>query len=192
MLVIGHDTVNDKRVNILNYDAPTLAVIKRGDSLKYNATPQFFLPNLDMWPVGSAERLIHGCWLLSIMRLHTFTNECGETLQETYNEINHKIGVNTVYIDLISLGENHRNASQILNIIRSNEQPTWVWFTNCDVLLDTSLAGWLRSILTTSDMEHVRVVFLLDNKNQYREIFQKYSLPLYRSTTILNNIKRNI
>ncbi len=160
--------------------------------MKDNATPQPFPPNIDMWPIGSSERLIHGCWLLSIMRLHTFTNECGETLQETYNEINHKIGVNTVYIDLTSLGENYRNASQILNIIRSNEQLTWVWFTNCDALLDTSLAGWLRSILTTSDMEHVRVVFLLDNKNQYREIFQRYSLPLYRSTTILNNIKRNI
>ncbi|EOW9396763.1 MULTISPECIES: hypothetical protein [Vibrio] len=185
MPFIGHDTVNDKRVNILNYDAPTLAVIKRGDSLKYNATPQFFLPNLDMWPVGSAERLIHGCWLLSIMRLHTFTNECGEKLQETYNEINHRIGVNTVYIDLLTLGMNYRNSSQILNIIRNNEQPTWVWFTNCDALLDTSLAGWLRSILTTCDVEHLRVAFLLDNKMQYRSIFQHYSAPLYKSTTYL-------
>lgn len=160
-------------------------MIDRGDILKYNATPQSFPPNLDMWPVGSAERLIHGCWLLSIMRLHTFTNECGETLLETYNEINHRIGVNTVYIDLLTLGENYRNTSQILNIIRNNEQPTWVWFTNCDALLDTSLAGWLRSILTTCDVEHLRVAFLLDNKMQYRRIFQHYSAPLYKSTTYL-------
>ncbi|HAS8400903.1 TPA: hypothetical protein I7743_23605 [Vibrio vulnificus] len=52
-------------------------------------------------------------------------------------------------------------------------------------LYSTHTAGWLRSILTTCDVEHLRVAFLLDNKMQYRSIFQHYSAPLYKSTTYL-------
>ncbi|WP_261383486.1 hypothetical protein [Vibrio sp. T20] len=68
-----------------------------------NTTPQSIVPNLDKWPVGPHERLINGYWELGMMRFHTFTNDCGEDLQNTYNRINNGLGVQTIYIDLLSL-----------------------------------------------------------------------------------------
>lgn len=110
-----------------------------------NTTPQSIVPNLDKWTVGSHERLINGYWELGMMRFHTFTNDCGEDLQNTYNRINNGLGVQTIYIDLLSLaGEDYRNKSQIMDIIRS-DKPTWIWFINCEALLNGSLAGYDQS-----------------------------------------------
>ncbi|EGR3353104.1 hypothetical protein [Vibrio parahaemolyticus] len=151
-----------------------------------NTTPQSIVPNLDEWPVGSHERLINGYWELGMMRFHTFTNKCGEDLQNTYNRINNGLGVQTIYIDLLSLaGEDYRNKSQIMDIIRS-DKPTWIWFINCEALLNGSLASWLRSILTTYNADHIRVTFVLDNQEQFSSIFQRYSAPLYQSTMALD------
>ncbi|MFA0066231.1 hypothetical protein AB4344_00185 [Vibrio breoganii] len=120
-----------------------------------------------------------------MMRFHTFTNECREDLQVTYNRINNGLGVQTTYIDLLSLaGEDYRNKSQIMDIIRS-DKPTWIWFTNCEALLNGSLASWLRSTLTTYSADHIRVAFVLDNQEQFSSIFQRYSAPLYQSTMVL-------
>ena len=151
-----------------------------------NATPQSIITNFDKFPVGTHERLINGYWELGMMRFHTYTNECGEDLQSTYNRINNGLGVQTIYIDLLSLvGEDYRNKSQIMDVIQSNK-PTWIWFINCEALLNDSLAGWLSSILTTYDTDHIRVTFVLDNQEQYSNIFQCYSAPLYQSTMALD------
>ncbi len=147
---------------------------------------QSFTPDFNRWPLNSPERFIHGSWQLKMMRFHAFSHECGDEIWETYRRINHKLGVQTILIDLLCLGENYRKASHIMNIIRNNEQPTWVWFINCEALLDTSLAGWLRSILTTNDTAHVRVIFLIDTQEQYLNIFQRYSAPLYKSTIAID------
>lgn len=56
-----------------------------------------------------------------MMRFHTFAYECGKELQDTYNRINHKLGARAAYIDLASIGEDYRDKSQILDIIRGNE-----------------------------------------------------------------------
>lgn len=149
-----------------------------------NTTPQS--TNLDKWPVGSHERLINGYWELGMMRFHTFTNECGENLQNTYNRINNGLGVQTIYIDLLSLAdEDYRNKSPIMDIIRS-DKPTWIWFINCKALVNGSLASWLRAILTTYNADHIRVTFVLDNQEQFNSIFQRYSAPLYQSTMALD------
>ncbi|EHV9722752.1 hypothetical protein K1B37_003501 [Vibrio parahaemolyticus] len=146
----------------------------------------FLKCNFNKWPVGSPERFIHGCWQLRMMRFHTFFHQCEKAIQDRYNRINHSIGAKAVYIDFLSLGADYRNQSQILNIIQNEEQLTWVWFINCQALLNTSLAGWLRSILTTNNIDHIRVVFILDDQEQYKSIFQRYSAPLYKATTELD------
>ncbi|MEZ8647314.1 hypothetical protein AB6D52_21855 [Vibrio cyclitrophicus] len=84
-----------------------------------NTTPQSIVPNLDKWPVGSYERLINGYWELGMMRFHTFTNDCGEDLQNTYNRINNGLGVQTIYIDLLSLAE-----ALLRNSMELNQEPT--------------------------------------------------------------------
>ncbi len=150
--------------------------------MKCNVFSQLFTPDFSHWPINSPERFIHGYWQLNMMRFHAFSHECGDELWETCRRINHELGAQTTFIDLLCLGDDYRKKSHIMNVIRDNEQPTWVWFINCEALLDTSLAGWLRSILTTYDTDHVRVTFLLDSQEQYRNIFQRYSAPLYKST----------
>lgn len=153
--------------------------------LKFNLASQPFSPNFDSLPVGSSERFIHGCWQLRLMRFHAFAHECQEKLQDTYNHINQGIGVQTVYVDLLSLDQDYQNEHQLLNIIRNSNQAYWIWFTNCEALLDMSFAGWLRSILTTSDIEHIRIVFLLNSQDLYNNVFQRYSAPFYKATTAL-------
>lgn len=153
--------------------------------MKCKKKRQPFTPEFDRWPPGSPERFIHAYWQLDIMRLHAFTNECDENTREKYDAINHRAGVKTDYIDLLTLGNEYRAESRIMDIIQDYEQLVWVWFFNCEALFETSLASWLRSILTTHSVEHIRVVFLLDNQEQHRRIFQCYSTPLYQSTTAL-------
>ncbi|MCX8793587.1 hypothetical protein NOK90_22735 [Vibrio parahaemolyticus] len=148
------------------------------------------LYTFDSWPVGTPERLIHGYWELGVMRFHTFDSECGKELQDTYNRINHGLGANVVYIDLTSMGDGYRYKSEILDVIRSDQQ-TWVWFVGCRALLESSLAGWLRSVLTTYNLDHVRVAFVLDSREQFNYIFQDYSAPFYQSTIALDLSKNS-
>lgn len=154
--------------------------------LKFNRSPHPFTPNFNNWPTNSLERFIHGCWQLGMMRFHAFSYECGNDIYDTYRCINHELGAQTAILDLLDLEKNDIKKSYLMNIIQNNEQPTWIWFINCNVLLDTSLAGWLRSTLTTNNIAHVRVTFLLDSQEHYRDIFQRYSAPFYKSTIALN------
>lgn len=165
-------------------------ICKEVAPLKSNITSQLFSPDINQWPIGSPERFIHGCWQLNMMWFHSFPQECGCDIRGMYDGINHGIGVQTTYFDLLCLEDDYRNKSQLMEIIRNNKQPTWVWVTNCEALLDTAIAGWLRSILTTYYTEHIRVTFLLDSQQQYREIFRRYSAPLYNSTMALKLCKR--
>ncbi len=142
-------------------------------------------PDYEKYPVGSLERLIHGCWQLGIFRFHAFYQEWDNGLQVRCDSINHTLGVRTVRVDLLAFEGDYRRTSQVMDIIRSHDSSTWIWFVNCEALLDSSLAGWLRSLLTTYSVEHVRVAFLLDNRQQYRKIFQRASAPFYQSTILL-------
>ncbi|ENH7395528.1 hypothetical protein ABWK90_003850 [Vibrio vulnificus] len=139
----------------------------------------------DGFSINSLARLIHSSWQLGILRFHVFESEFGCQLQNKCNGINQKLGIKTVSIDLLGLGDDYRKTSQIMDIIRDSEQPMWVWFVNCEALKNTSLAGWLRSVLSTYNVEHIRVAFVLDNEELYKEIFQKYDTPLYEFTTLL-------
>ncbi|OUD51884.1 hypothetical protein BTA15_14470 [Vibrio parahaemolyticus] len=142
----------------------------------------------DSWPVGTPERLIHGYWQLDMMRFHAFVSECSKEYQDSYNRINHKLGASVAYINLASVGEDYRYKSEVLDVIRSDKQ-TWIWFTSCSALLDTSLAGWLRSVLTTYNVNHIRATFVFDNPDQFNKICQNFSAPLYKSTIALKLVK---
>ncbi|KLI67627.1 hypothetical protein VVYB158_11940 [Vibrio vulnificus CladeA-yb158] len=153
--------------------------------MTHNVPKNRFPLNFNSFPIGSLERFIHWSWQLRMMRFHAFTDECGDAIRDRYNHINHEIGVQTVYIDLLSLSESEKNESQLSNIIRNHEQPTWIWFINSEALLDISRAGWLRSLLTTYCVDHVRVTFLLDSQEHYNNIFLSYSAPFYKTTSAL-------
>ncbi|MFS1465522.1 hypothetical protein BCU33_005575 [Vibrio lentus] len=157
----------------------------------HDTTAQSFTLECNCWPTGTLEHFIHSCWQLGMMRFHTFTNECGKELQDTYNLINYELGARVEYIDLALIDEDYRDKSQILDIIRSDE-PTWVWFINCNALLNSSLAGWLRSMLTTYNVVHIRATFVLDNRDQFQRVFQSYTTPLYQSTMALRLIKGSL
>lgn len=158
--------------------------------LNSNITSQLFPPDIEQWPVGSPERFIHGCWQLNMMWFHAFSHECGCDNREMYDCINHKMGIQTTHFDLLCLEADYRNKSQLMEIIRNNKQLTWLWITNCDILLNTSVARWLRTILSTYYTEHIRVTFLLDTQQQYQDIFRCYSAPFYNSTIALELCKK--
>ena len=147
-----------------------------------------FIRNFNDLPLGSSERLILAYWQLGMKRFHTFSDKCSKELQDSYDHINHELGVQVIYIDLESLNSDFRHESQIMSIIRG-ERPTWIWFINCNALFNSSLARWLRSVLTTYHVEHLRVTFLLESRDQFRSIFQTYSAAFYQSTTALQLIE---
>ncbi len=147
-----------------------------------------FVRNFNDLPLGSSERLILAYWQLGMKRFHTFSDKCSKELQDSYDHINHELGVQVLYIDLESLNPDDHHESQIMSIIRG-ERPTWIWFINCNALINSSRAGWLRSVLTTYYVEHLRVTFLLESREQFRSIFQTYSAPFYQSTKTLDLIE---
>ncbi|WP_210455652.1 hypothetical protein [Vibrio crassostreae] len=153
-----------------------------------NNLPKSFTTDFINLPLGTPERLIHAYWQLNMMRFHTFSDKFGKEQQDTYNQVNHELGVQTIYIDLGALDCDYKCESKILNVVRGGK-PTWVWFINCNALLNSSLAGWLRSILTTYNVNHIRTTFVLDNPQQFQRIFQTYSTPLYQSTMALGVMK---
>ncbi len=136
---------------------------------------------------NSLVRTIHNSWQLGILRFHVIEPKYDCRFQHECNTINHNLGVKTVSIDLLSLGDDYRKKSLIMDIVRDSDQPMWVWFLNCEALNNTSLAGWLRSILSTYYVEHIRAVFVLDNEELCKNIFRNYSKPLYEFTTNLKS-----
>lgn len=146
-----------------------------------------FSPNFDSFPRGSPERFIHWSWQLRMMRFHTFIDECGDAIRDRYNLNNHENRCSNRLYRSSCIKWKWKNELQLTKIICNHAHPTWIWFINCEALLDTLRAGWLRSLLTTFCVDHVRVTFLLDSREHYNNIFLSYSAPLYKTTTALEN-----
>lgn len=133
------------------------------------------------FPIGSVERFVAASWQLRMMRFHAFIFELDSIVIDLYDGFNQSIGVNVFKIDLSDTSFNF----EFLDYLLKQEIPSWVWFVNCHSLYDENYSGMLRSVLTTNECDNLRVVFILDSKEDFTQIFQNHLSPFYKSTTPL-------
>ncbi|MFA0440121.1 hypothetical protein AB4560_09370 [Vibrio sp. 10N.222.51.C12] len=138
-------------------------------------------------PLG-LERNIRGAWELGMKRFHCLNSELSLSATESVDEINTHIGVDTLNINLADFKESYRTSVELSLVLREDNAARWVWFTGADALKDSNYAGWLRSLLTTRDIENLRVVFILKTRSDYLAIFQNSQAPLYKSTLPLDSL----
>lgn len=134
------------------------------------------------FPIGSIERFVAASWQLRMMRFHAFVSDFDSGVIELYDRFNKSIGVNVFRIDLLDSSFNF----EFLDSLLKQDTPSWVWFVNCHSLYDDNYSGTLRSVLTTNEFDNLRVVFILDSKEDFTQIFQNHCSPFYKSTTPLH------
>ncbi|CDT32152.1 hypothetical protein [Vibrio coralliirubri] len=139
------------------------------------------------YPLG-LERNIRGAWELGMKRFHCLNSDLSLSATESIDEINAHIGVNAININLAEFKESYRTSIELSHALQEDNAARWVWFTGAEALKDSDYAGWLRSLLTTRDIENLRVVFILKTRSDYLEIFQNSQAPLYKSTLPLDSL----
>ncbi|MDO6542553.1 hypothetical protein [Photobacterium sanguinicancri] len=138
-------------------------------------------------PLG-LERNVRGAWELGIKRFHGLSSELPPSAIDSIDKINAHIGVNPINIDLAEFKESYRTSVELSHVLQEDNAARWVWFSGVEALKDSNYAGWLRSLLTTRDIENLRVVFIIKTRADYLEIFQNSQAPLYKSTLPLQTI----
>lgn len=140
------------------------------------------------YPIG-LERNIRGIWELGMMRFHCLNSVLHATTIRVIDNINIKLGITPIQINLAKLKKNYRTSVELSFALREENFAKWIWFTDVEALKDTNYAGWLRSLLTTRNIQNIRVVFIIKTKEDYFEIFQNSQKPLFKSTLELPLIK---
>ena len=145
---------------------------------------KYFDIDYSCFPIGSIERFVAASWQLRMMRFHAFIFDLDSIVIDLYDGFNQSIGVKVFKIDLLDASFNF----EFLESLLKQDIPSWIWFVNCHSLYDENYSGMLRSVLTTNECDNLRVVFILDSKEDFTQIFQNHSSPLYKSTTPLHLI----
>ncbi|MCU8528622.1 hypothetical protein M2F93_04320 [Vibrio vulnificus] len=101
------------------------------------------------------------------------------------NLINESLDIAVETIDLKEYRDNFKSSEKLNKPIEENEHPRWIWFYGVEALKDTNFAGWLRSRLTVRSIENLRVIFVVESSDDYRDVFCDYRVPFYQSTTLL-------
>lgn len=80
----------------------------------------------------------------------------------------------------------HFRTSEVLNkVIEENEYSTWIWFYGIDALKDSNFAGWLRTRLTVRTIENLRIIFIAESCEDFRDVFCDSKATFYQSTMLL-------
>ncbi|GAB7222025.1 hypothetical protein VoSk93_12400 [Vibrio owensii] len=131
------------------------------------------------------ERYVRGIWALHMYRHHVFRVNLPDSLFQKINQINASLGITVQSIDLNNYKENYGEAEDLNSLLEENEYPKWIWIYGVEALKDTCFSGWLRSRLTVRIIENLRVVFVTDSHQSYRDVFCDYRVPFYQSTILL-------
>ncbi|EGQ7693884.1 hypothetical protein LFR94_002024 [Vibrio vulnificus] len=140
--------------------------------------------NFKHYEVG-LERYVRCTWGLNMYRHHVFRANLPDTFVLEINRINESMGIAVESIDLKEYRDNFRSSKKLNKSIKENEYPRWIWFYGVEALKDTNFAGWLRSRLTVRSTENLRVIFVVESSDDYRDVFCDYRVPFYQSTTLL-------
>ncbi|YCO02797.1 hypothetical protein ACB087_20450 [Vibrio sp. VNB-15] len=118
-------------------------------------------------------------------RHHVFGANLLDTFVLEINRINESLGIAVETIDLKEYRDNFRPSEKLNKSIKESEYRRWIWFYGVEALRDTNYAGWLRSRLTVRSIENLRVIFVVESSDDYRDVFCDYRVPFYQSTTLL-------
>lgn len=88
------------------------------------------------------------------------------------------------YIDLDDNKDNYRTSLVLNKSIEETEYPKWLWFYGIDALKDSNFSGWLHNRLTVRTIENLRVVFVLDSRGDYLNVFCDSRELLYKATML--------
>lgn len=133
------------------------------------------------------ERYVKGIWALHMYRHHVFRVNLSDSLVKNVNKINASLEIPVVSIDLNDYKDDFRSSESLNNLIEENEYPLWIWVYGIEALKDTNFSGWLRSRLTVRAVENLRVVFVVDSFQDYRDVFCNHRAPFYQSTIPLQS-----
>lgn len=135
------------------------------------------------YPLG-LERYVRCTWALHMYRHHVFRANLPDSLILNIKKINESIGILVEDIDLNEYKDGFRTSLSLNKSIEENEYPKWIWFYGVAALKDSNFSGWLRNRLTVRSIENLRVVFVLDSRGDYQDVFCDSREPLYKSTML--------
>lgn len=133
----------------------------------------------------SIERHVRCIWALYMYRHHVLRENLSDSLIENINKINELFGVAVKTINLNDYKNNYVESEVLNKCIEENESPKFIWFIGVEALNDSSFSGWLRNRLTVRFINNLRVIFIAESNNDFRDIFCDIRAPLYQSTMLL-------
>jgi hypothetical protein len=146
------------------------------------------LENLDVSFNGydiSIERHVRCIWALYMYRHHVLRENLSDSIIININKINTLLGVTVETINLNDYKNNYVESEVLNKCIEENEYPRFIWFIGVEALNDSSFSGWLRNRLTVRLINNLRVIFIAESNNDFRNIFCDIRAPLYQSTMLL-------
>ncbi|HIF9238108.1 TPA: hypothetical protein ACX6RC_000598 [Photobacterium damselae] len=132
------------------------------------------------------ERYVRCIWALHSYRHHVLNANLSESFILKINQINESLGIKVEDIDLNKYKDNFRSSEDLNKSIEENEYPRWIWFYGVEALKDSNFSGWLRSRLTVRSIENLRVIFVAESRDDYRDVFCDSRAPFYQSTMLLH------
>ena len=133
----------------------------------------------------SIERQVKCIWTLYMYRHHVLRENLSDSLIIKINKINDLLGMAVETINLNNYKNNYIESEVLNKSIEENEYSKWIWFVGLDALNDSSFAGWLRNRLTVRFINNLRVIFIAESNDDFKEIFCDIRAPLYQSTMLL-------
>jgi hypothetical protein len=133
----------------------------------------------------SIERHVRCIWALYMYRHHVLRENLSDSFIININKINELLGVAVETINLNDYKNNYIESKVLNKCIEENEYPKFVWFMGLEALNDSSFAGWLRNRLTIRLINNLRVIFIAESNDDFKDIFCDIRAPLYQSTMLL-------
>lgn len=124
-------------------------------------------------------------------RHHVFCVNLPDSLSQKVNQINASLGITVQSIDLNNYKENYGEAEDLNSLLDENEYPKWIWLYGVEALKDTCFSGWIRYRLTVRVIENLRVVFVTDSQQSYRDVFCDHRVPFYQTTILFRTDTNN-
>ncbi|NUW71704.1 hypothetical protein HOP38_04205 [Vibrio mediterranei] len=131
------------------------------------------------------ERSVRCIWGLHMYMQHVFRAKLSDSLVQTINKTNEAMGITVQSIDLNDYKHDFTTSETLNKLIDENEYPKFLWIYGVDALKDSRYSGWLRSKLTVRAIKNLRVVFVADSRQDYREVFCDQRARFYQSTMLL-------
>lgn len=132
------------------------------------------------------ERSVRCTWALHLYMQHVFRAKLPDSLVQEINRVNETLGVTVKSINLNDYKHDFTTSEALNKLIEENEYPKFLWIYGMGALRSSRFSGWLRSKLAVRATKNLRVVFVADSQEDYREVFCDQRARFYQSTMPLH------